>query len=287
MVLNSNVIIGQMEKIRVKLLGISCSYIEKSAVSWLVMYALKAGEKFGRRISKIADISTEFIDLAGKEIKPCEECQRFCMPNKGLPWRGTTQISEYDGECIIRDEVTAELLPKFGEADGFIFGSPVSTFSYNSLFRNFTERLTAALFKGYLTGKPFACVTSAPEARGGGQVSCLYDMITVLTTLEMISVAWGGPGATGISGDDGQRNDRPGNWTALIAGRRVTEFALMLKLSKLKMADIYTREFIQIFHPPHGDESWAWNALDEEDERFMMNLDKNMIGAKLRNKLRK
>lgn len=274
-----------MEKIKVKLLGISCSYTEASPVSWLVMYALKAVEKFGKRISEVADIGTEFIDLAGKEIKPCRECQRFCMPNKGLPWRGTKQISEYDGECIIKDEFTVEMLPKFGEADGFIFGSPVCTFSYNSLFRNLTERLTAAVFKGYLTGKPFGCATSAPEARGGGQVSCLYDMITVLTTLEMISVAWGGPGATGASGDDGQRMDRPGNWTALIAGRRVAEFAVMLKLSKLKIRDIHAREFTQIFHPPHGDESWAWDILDEEDEEFMMSLDKDTIGAKLRSKL--
>lgn len=269
----------QVKKTNVKVLGISCSYTEASDVSWLVMYALKAVEKFGRRVSEVAKIETEFVILAGKEIKPCKDCQRFCMPNKGLPWQGIKQISDYDGKCIIKGDYMTELLPKFAEADGFIFGSPVSTFSYNSLFRNLTERLTAALFKGYLTGKPFACVTSAREARGGGQVSCIYDMITVLTTLEMISVAWGGPGATGVSGDKGQKNDRAGNWTASIAGRRVAEFSLMLKLSRLKMGDIHAREFMQIFHPPHGDEPWVWETLDEEEEEFMMNLDKRGMGS--------
>lgn len=72
-----------------KILGISCAHRSGRNTAWLVLYALKAAEKFGRRISEIANIETEFVDLAHKEIKQCRNCQRFCLPNGGGALEGS------------------------------------------------------------------------------------------------------------------------------------------------------------------------------------------------------
>lgn len=109
-------------------------------------------------------------------------------------------------------------------------------------------------------------------------------MNAVIQGMEMIPVSWklGAPGCSGppfgpIPAQDegkviGVKKDSEANKLALLVGRRVAEYALMLKLAKHELGEIYTREFMQIVHPPHGDETWAWNKLDEEDNRFMMSL---------------
>ena len=56
-----------MEKVRVKILGLSCGHRKGRNTAWLVQYALKAAEKFGRLITEVADMETEFIDLADKD----------------------------------------------------------------------------------------------------------------------------------------------------------------------------------------------------------------------------
>jgi len=136
---------------KVKILGLSCAYKNEPDVPWLVQYALKAVDKFGKRINKLVDMETEFIDLADREIKPCGDCQIFCIPDRGHSRNAGSKPQDFS--CIIEDDYMMELMPKIAEADGFIFGSSVSNHSFSTKFRVLTERLTEARFKGYLADK--------------------------------------------------------------------------------------------------------------------------------------
>ena len=272
-----------MVKLDVHILGISCGHRKNRNTSWLVRYALKAAEKFGRRVSDVVNLTTDFEDLADKNIKPCLNCdERWEIPNLGLPYKGT-EMPKPRG-CIIKNDYMKVLWPKIEKADGFIFGSPVYTLSYTSKFRLLTERFAHGIWQpGHLSGKPVGAVTTATMPIGG-QESCLMDMNNVLRAVEMIPVSWvfGAPGVSGPpygplpDGDDGhligQKKHRYGNWLAVLVGRRVAEFAVMLKIAKGELGDLYKKEFLQILHPPHGDESWAWDKLDSEDEEYMQNI---------------
>lgn len=276
-----------MEKVKVKILGVSFAHRRGQNTAWLVQYALKAAEKFGRKIGTVADIETEFVDVADKEIKPCRGCTKlFCIPN---PYKGENIVRK---GCIIKDDYLATVLkPKIGEADGFVFGAPVFTGTYTSKFKVAFERITGYTWDGvindtgkrgysYLNNKPAACVTVATWM---GQDLTLQDMNRLLQGTDMLPVSWlmGGRATSGPPfgpfpyEDDGKeigvKKDRMGQWTTLMAGRRVAEITVMIKLARRDLGEIYDREFMQWFHPPHGDESWAWKRLDPEDEKFMQN----------------
>jgi multimeric flavodoxin WrbA len=280
-----------MEKIKVKILGISFAHREGMNTAWLVQYALKAAKKFGRRISQVADIETEFIDLAAKDkkITPCLGCgHRWEMSERG---------------CIIKnDYMTKELIPKLAEADGFIWGVPTFSVTVTSKFKIFVERATAAIWKGYLTGKPCVAITVATLPLGG-QETCLADINRTIGACEMVPVSWllGVPGISGppygpnpTDDDDtviGVKKDMYCQWFAVLNGRRLAEFAVMLKLVKRELGELYTREFIQLYHPHYvHDRSWDWHHLDKEDEEFMQSIEtpkarkKRLAAAKNTNK---
>ena len=267
---------------QVKILGLCCANWKDLNTAWLIQYALKAAEKFGKRLKEAITIKTEFIDLFDKDIKPCMNCQHHCLPNRGFPYKGTEMPR--DSKCIIKGDYMEELFPKVAEADAFIFGSPTTNFTYNSKFRILMERFGLAIFACNLARKPAAAITTAFPARGGGQINCLYDMNACITALEMIAVPWAAGGA-GISESQSSgpssvynknkmqvKKHRLGQWTALIAGRRVAEFAVMIKLAKRELGKLYDDEFIQVYHPPHGEETWAWSKLNEEEENYMSSL---------------
>jgi len=279
-----------MQKVKVKILGISCAHRKGRNTAWLTLYALKAAEKFGRRINRVAEIETEFIDLSlpGKEIRLCDDCDQRCeILNKGLPWKGTEVPRGF--ACPIEDDYVArELLSKMARADGFIFGSPVFTLSYTSKFRLLCDRLRAGIGQGYFTNKPAGAVTTATMAIGG-QESCLEFMSMCIRELEMLPAHWG-HGASSVSGppygplpvdDDGTaigvKKDRYGQWMAALVGRRVAEVAVMQKLAQRQLGNLYKQEFIQIYHPPHGEASWEWAQLNKEDEDYMMSLDSDAL----------
>jgi multimeric flavodoxin WrbA len=77
-------------------------------------------------LKAIADegIETELFPLAGKEIKPCNNCNA---------------CSENGGECIIQDDFS-EVFNKMVEADGLIFSSPVYVGSCTALLKAVMER---------------------------------------------------------------------------------------------------------------------------------------------------
>ena len=264
-----------MEKVKVKILGLSFSHRKSRNTAWLVQYALKAAEKFGRKISDIAEIETEFIDLAGQKIRQCIACERrWDTPNMGLPYKGQERPVV---ECCIKNDYMAKVLrPKLIEADAYIHGCPVYGMSTTSLYRSVMERSTDVLCNGDFINKPAAAVTVA-EVNMLGQETTLWEMNHIITGGEMLCVSWP-TGAAGTSGppygplpahDDakviGVKKDRYARYCALVCGRRVAEIGVMMKLAKRQLGDTFYREFYQVLHPPHGDESWAWNRLDPED----------------------
>lgn len=275
------------EKVRVKILGISAGHRKHMNTFYLVLLALKAAEKFGQRIADIADIETEIVDLADKEIVACRNyCEARHMPNMGRHYSGTKR-PEPKG-CPIKDDYFAKVLsPKMREADGFIFGSPVFSWSYTSKFRRFTERLSPLVWEGSLTGKPAAAI-AVGEMPFGGQETCLQHMNTIIHASEMLCVSWyaGVPGISGPPkgpkpGDPdyskriGVAEDRLARWLAVYNGRRVAEYAVMIKIAKRELGETWEREFIKIYHPPRGDEPWAWTRLDNEVEEALKDFGPN------------
>ncbi|MFC2003157.1 flavodoxin family protein [Chloroflexota bacterium] len=263
-----------MERVKVKILGISCAHRKESTTAQLVQYSLKAVEKFGKRISRVAQVETEFIDLADKEISPCLCCnKRYEMPNGGLPWKGAEQP---EASCIQQDDYLAkELMPKMAEADGYIFGSPVHTLSFTSQFRLFWERLCAGLWGDWFVNKPAATI-AVGYGFFGGEESCLNDMNACITLMQMIPISWM-HGNASVTVPRLDLNLAPSNvrvrcFFALMNARRVAELAVMQKVAKRRLGDLHKREFIQHYHAPHGEASWEWRKLDERDEAYLVSL---------------
>jgi multimeric flavodoxin WrbA len=84
----------------VRILGVAGSPRAGGNTEILVMEALKAAAEEGAQ--------TEFVRLAGKEVRPCDACM-------------TCRLT---GECRIRDDFQ-EIFNKMVEADGIILASPV------------------------------------------------------------------------------------------------------------------------------------------------------------------
>jgi multimeric flavodoxin WrbA len=259
-----------MEKVKVKIMGISCNHRKARNTAWLTLFALKAIEKFGRRISEIADIETEFIELRGK----------------GKKISSRAVCDQVDGYYVNMEDdyVTRELMPKMAQADGFVFGSPVFTGAFTSKFIRLFERLRAGVKDGLFTDKPAGCAAVATMPMGG-QDRTLEAMEICIRSVGMIPVhiLCGCSGTSGVPygplpGDDdgtviGVMKDRYSQWSSIQMARRVAEVAVMQKLAKRRLNKLYKREFIQRYSLPFGDESWAWTGLGKEDQKFMHSLD--------------
>ena len=272
-----------MEKLQVRILGISCAHRKSRNTAWLIQYALQATKKFGRRISEIADIETEFIDLGDKYIKPCLGCRSLCLPNKGIPLKRSNTLQDLGGCPINTDYLAREVIPKLPGTDGFIFGAPTFNGTVTSKFSIMIERFNVGVSRGYFTNKPAGGITCGIMPIGGQEI-CLRVINECVRELEMIPISWmqgaastSGPPFGPLPADDdgsavGAKKDKLGQWWAIRVGRRVAEFAVMLKLFKHELGDLYYREFMQRYHPPFERESWAWEELDKEDEDYAMSL---------------
>lgn len=260
------------EKRKIKILGINTStrvMKDKSPYNtgYLVNIALNAAEKFGQKIADKATIETEYFEIATQEkkLRPCLECnRRYEIPDT------------YEGDecpqtdCIIKNDLMQVIWQKVSESQGFVFGSPVFTGSYSTYFRMLFDRLQAANWMNPLAFKPGGCVVTA-YMPFGGQEMALDHMMTAMRWVEMVPVNWLN-GAPGISGppygptpyeDDGTKrgveNDKYGKWLAKLVGRRVAEWAVLLNMGMGAIGeDLFKREFIQRYHPPHGSETWWW-----------------------------
>jgi len=251
------------EKVKVKILGVSCAHRKDMNTAFLVKEALNTAQRFGERIKERAIIETEFIDLADKKIRPCLNCTK--RPDVPPPYKGTDRP---EAGCIIKDDYLWEIWPKFKEADGYIFGAPTYTYSYTSKFALLFERFVHGIWQGYFSGKPAGAITTGYMPFGGQEI-CLQHMAARMAAVEMIPVHFG-CGASTVSGPPygpapyedegviGVKNDKMGRFFTSLVGRRVAEFAVLIKIAKETLGDLYYREFVQLYHPPHGDESWWW-----------------------------
>jgi multimeric flavodoxin WrbA len=270
-------------KDKCKFLGLSCSNRRGRNTAWLVLYSLKAIEKFGRRIANTADFETEFIDIADKDIKPCLNCnRRYEIPNRGRPWKGSEVPQDFG--CIIKNDYLAqEILPRIGEADGFVFGSPVATSNPSAKFRLLSQRYMVNLASGHISNKPTTNI-AVGYYPNSGQDTCLHMMNMCNRFVEFIPVSWplgvsatSGPAFGSIPlSDDGKmigvKNDKMARFLAIYNGRRVAEWALILKLAKEELGNLYLQEFMRTLHPPHGEGPWEWYRLDKDDEDYLMSL---------------
>jgi multimeric flavodoxin WrbA len=272
-----------MGKVKVKILGLSLAHRKGRNTAWMVEYALKAAEKFGRRVGDVAEVKTEFMDLANKKIEMCWECPDYpCRPNNGADWKKGSGSDDFG--CPIKDDYLAKkVMPKVAEADAFVLGCPVYTGTCTSLFITVMERFKAGIWKGYFSNKPVGSITVGTMPIGGHE-STLQQMNNVTRYLEMIPVQVG-LGACGISGppygplaadDDGKligiKNDKYSQWQCVCVGRRVAEVAVMFAISKKQLGKLYNDEFALYYTPPHGDIPRDWFSLDATEYEYMMNL---------------
>jgi multimeric flavodoxin WrbA len=277
-----------VDKVRLKIVGFACNERTDRDTNWMVQYSLKAIEKFGRRINGIVDIETEFIDLADKKIRHCLNCdERWEIAGSGRPW-GTAGVPEGYKGCIIKNDwLGKEWWPRIPEVDGYIFGARLSSLVCTTKFRLLTERYVAGGIR-YASGNT---VTNAPvgliavgDAPMVGQENCMINMTTICKALEMIEVscmmgvsASITPVSDSSLGEElgkgpGVKVDEHSKRMAVYSARRVAEFAIMQKIAKIELGDLYDKEFIHMYHAPRPEGPWAWYRLDKEDEEYMMNL---------------
>jgi multimeric flavodoxin WrbA len=276
-----------MEKLKIKILGLSCSNRVNSDIAWMVQYTLKIIDKFGRRVSDVAEYETEFIELADKDLKRCYNCNnRPCIPFGGKPSEETGVTP--NAACHVKDYHQI-LGPKVQEADGLLIGSPTSLGTYNSRFRLLwecigrgRENLSGVPFHHHNNRLPIGVLTCTDEGPGMGSETCLNDMNTSVRILEAMPVSQG-HGATLMrrpswrrlrEGAENTVKNNPDYFRFMFyTGRRLAEFALMLKLTKQTLGDVYYKEFMGRYHEPWApDELWAWRRLDPEDEKYMADL---------------
>lgn len=265
-----------MDNVKVKIVGFACNERPDKDTNWLIQYALKAIEKFGRRIREAAGIETEFIDLADKKIRHCLNCdERWEMPQSGRPW-GKEGVPEGFKGCIIRNDWLAkQWWPRIHEVDGYLFGGRPSSFVCTTKFRLLTERFTT----GGIWYDPGNTVTNGPAglisvgyAPRVGQENSIMNMATICKAIEMIEIS-GTLGAPASSSPAlSVKTDEEAKRLAVFTARRVAEFAVIQKIAKLELGDLYKKEFIHMYHAPRPEGPYTWYRLDKEEEEHMMSL---------------
>ncbi len=146
----------------IRILGVSGSPHRNRSTSRAVQAALQAAEG-------VNGIGTRLYELAGKRIKPCQDCGR-CSET---------------GRCILKDDFEA-LATLYREADGVIWGAPVYLMSVPAKLKAALERLinpelSLCLAKGGELARPMkACgVIAVGGHRNGGMELTLTQLIEV------------------------------------------------------------------------------------------------------------
>ncbi len=113
------------------------------------------------------DIGTEIFHLGKKPIRGCTACRK---------------CSEL-GECVFDDDAVNVALAKAGQADGFVFGSPVHYAGPSGFIKSFLDR---CFFAGgdRFAYKPGAAIVSC--RRGGA--SAAFDQLNKYFTINNMPV---------------------------------------------------------------------------------------------------
>lgn len=209
----------------IKIVGISTSPRHANS-EIMVKAALEAAKGIN------AEVETEFVSLAGKNIKGCTNC-RACIKT---------------GYCILKDDWEECFRPlRDPVPNGVIIGAPVYFFNLNSQTRAFLER-TTSLLKGnfFEDAKQFPPDWSKTAAAGmavgfdrnGGQehaISSLDHWFLINNFVVLGGTHVGYIGAPGWLMEESNKDSvakdlKVGMKSAQIIGEKVARTALMLKL---------------------------------------------------------
>lgn len=203
-----------------KITGISGSPRKNGNTEILVHEALKAASETGAE--------TEFISLAGKNIKPCTGC-------------GTCYTEKSKGICAIKDDDLPDIYEVMKNSDGIIIGSPVYFFSVTAQLKALFDRSVILRYAkgmpadrpGVLGGPEFLLKNKAGGAiavgggRDGGQLFTINSILQWMLAHGMVVVgnnfSMGGSAMAGMKGDAAK--DEIGMAMAKHVGLRVAEVA--------------------------------------------------------------
>lgn len=127
-----------------KVLGISGSMRKEGNTTALIRIILSRCEESG--------IETEFVSLAGKEIKPCLGCEH-CKKEKS---------------CIIQDDDWQEIVEKIMDAEVLVLGGPTYYYDICGHLKNFIDRTYSLYHDRKLAGRGAVGVTCCAD-RGGNR----------------------------------------------------------------------------------------------------------------------
>lgn len=221
----------------IKVVGISASHRKDSNNELFVKAALEA--------SKITpNVETEFVSLAQKNIKPCNNC------------RGCIKL----GRCVVKDDWDECFKALYDPIpNGVIFSAPVYFYNLNSQSRAFMERTTSLLKADFFKeAKQYAPDWSRTAAgamaigldRNGGQEHAMSAIIHWFLTNKFVTVGCGHIGYIGAPGwlmgeyqnDSILKDEQVGLYAAKELGMRVATTGYLLKYGQEALKDIIPPE---------------------------------------------
>ncbi|MBN1635191.1 MAG: flavodoxin family protein [Deltaproteobacteria bacterium] len=198
---------------------------------------------------------TELYELAGKQIGHCIGCNKCAEL----------------GRCVLKDDFS-ELLDKYIEADGIIWGAPVYHMSIPGLMKSAIDRMANMLSAYYMnSGKDLpryskVCgVITVGAHRNGGQdlvLSYMTDSCLMMNNVVVSGMTLAGAyiGAAGWSGQppdflakDNVVQDDWGMMSAQTVGKRVAEMTRIIAEGKAVLGEGLSSDYIY----KHGPEKYA------------------------------
>lgn len=134
-------------------LGISGSMRKNGNTSRLIKAVLEPCEKAG--------IKTEFISLAGKEIKPCLGCEK-CKEND---W------------CVIRNDDWGSIMEKVLGCEVLVIGSPTYYYDVCGHLKNFIDRSYSLYHRRQLAGRKAVAVSVCANKGGARTIETLEGFL--------------------------------------------------------------------------------------------------------------
>lgn len=134
-------------------LGLSGSMRKNGNTSRLIRAVLEPCEKAG--------IETEFISLAGKEIKPCLGCEK---------------CKEHDW-CVVKNDDWGGIMEKILECEVLVIGSPTYYYDVSGHLKNFIDRSYSLYHKRKLAGRKAVAVAVCASKGGERTIETLEGFL--------------------------------------------------------------------------------------------------------------
>jgi len=182
-----------------KVVAVNGSPRKKGNIDTMIEEAAKVLRKKG--------VKVETVSLAGKEIRPCNACER-CYSKA---W-----------DCPLKDDAK-EVLKKMAGADGLLIGSPVYFGGVTAQLKALFDRSIMAYQAFELKDKVLGGMSCGGAAHGGQELTVWQIVIFGLTHDMIVANSEGGLyGAMAIGNDVGDVDgDKEGLKTAAALARRM------------------------------------------------------------------